>query len=122
MMNVAVRSNDRFVTVDGLNIRYLEEGSGVPAILLHGASLGSSADVFRRNLNEFGAKVELRNSRYTTARRTDEESAAALGRFNSVGIFRRRDGAFYALFESPYWLQRIKGDHPEITLEPILQN
>ena len=55
MMNVAVRSNDRFVTIDGLNIRYLEEGSGVPAILLHGASLGSSADVFRRNLRALGA-------------------------------------------------------------------
>jgi pimeloyl-ACP methyl ester carboxylesterase len=54
-MNVAVRSNDRFVTVDGLNIRYLEEGNGVPAILLHGASLGSSADVFRRNLRALGA-------------------------------------------------------------------
>jgi pimeloyl-ACP methyl ester carboxylesterase len=49
-MNVIVRTNDRFVTVDGLNTRYLEEGSGVPAILLHGSSLGSSADVFRRNL------------------------------------------------------------------------
>ena len=54
-MNVAVRTNDRFVTVDGLNIRYLEEGSGVPAILLHGSSLGSSADVFRRNLKALGA-------------------------------------------------------------------
>ncbi|MPZ38033.1 MAG: alpha/beta fold hydrolase [Rhizobiales bacterium] len=56
MMNVVVRSNDRFVTVDGLKVRYLEEGSGAPAILLHGASLGSSADVFRRNLKELGAK------------------------------------------------------------------
>src|SRR5262245_9738668 len=55
MMNIAVRSDDRFVTVDGLNIRYLEDGSGVPAILLHGASLGSSADVFRRNLKVLGA-------------------------------------------------------------------
>jgi pimeloyl-ACP methyl ester carboxylesterase len=54
-MNVAVRSNDRFVTVDGVKIRYVEEGSGVPAILLHGASLGSSADVFRRNLRALGA-------------------------------------------------------------------
>jgi 2-hydroxy-6-oxonona-2,4-dienedioate hydrolase len=54
MMNIAVRSDDRFVTIDGLNIRYLEEGSGVPAILLHGASLGSSADVFRRNLKALG--------------------------------------------------------------------
>jgi pimeloyl-ACP methyl ester carboxylesterase len=56
MMNIAVRSDDRFVTVDGLNIHYLEDGRGVPAILLHGASLGSSADVFRRNLRELGAK------------------------------------------------------------------
>ena len=55
MMNVVVRTNDRFVTVDGLNIRYLEDGSGVPAILLHGSSLGSSADVFRRNLRALGA-------------------------------------------------------------------
>jgi 2-hydroxy-6-oxonona-2,4-dienedioate hydrolase len=50
-MNIAVRTDDRFVKVDGRSIRYLEEGSGVPAILLHGSSLGSSADVFRRNLH-----------------------------------------------------------------------
>src|SRR5258708_2899432 len=53
-MNIAVRTHDRFVKVDGHNIRYLEEGSGVPAILLHGSSLGSSADVFRRNLHALG--------------------------------------------------------------------
>lgn len=45
-----VRTEDRYVTVDGLNIRYLEQGNGPPALLLHGASLGSSADVFLRNL------------------------------------------------------------------------
>src|SRR5258705_8404796 len=56
MMNVAVRTNDRFVTVDGLNTRYMEEGSGVPAIMLHGSSLGSSADVFRRNLRALGSE------------------------------------------------------------------
>jgi pimeloyl-ACP methyl ester carboxylesterase len=50
MMNIAVRTHDRFIAVDGLDIRYLETGNGVPAILLHGSSLGSSADVFRRNL------------------------------------------------------------------------
>jgi pimeloyl-ACP methyl ester carboxylesterase len=55
MMNVAVRGDDRFTKVDGLAIRYLEEGSGVPALLLHGNSLGSSADVFRRNLRALGA-------------------------------------------------------------------
>jgi len=53
-MNIAVRTHDRFVKVDGRSVRYLEEGSGVPAILLHGSSLGSSADVFRRNLHALG--------------------------------------------------------------------
>jgi 2-hydroxy-6-oxonona-2,4-dienedioate hydrolase len=54
VMNILVRTDDRFVKVDGRSIRYLEEGSGVPAILLHGSSLGSSADVFRRNLHALG--------------------------------------------------------------------
>src|ERR1700676_675956 len=53
-MNVAVMTDDRFVKVDGRNVRYLEEGAGVPAILLHGSSLGSSADVFRRNVSALG--------------------------------------------------------------------
>ena len=29
-MNIAVRTDDRFVKVDGRSIRYLEEGGGVP--------------------------------------------------------------------------------------------
>lgn len=41
---------DKYVTVDGLRLRYIEEGEGPAVLLLHGASLGSSADVFRRNL------------------------------------------------------------------------
>ena len=44
------RVEDKFVTVDGLKLRYIEEGEGPPVLLLHGASLGSSADVFIRNL------------------------------------------------------------------------
>jgi pimeloyl-ACP methyl ester carboxylesterase len=41
---------EKFVQVDGLKTRYLEEGSGPEVLLLHGASLGSSADVWERNL------------------------------------------------------------------------
>ncbi len=41
---------DKYIKVDGLNLRYLEAGTGAPLLLLHGASLGSSADVFRRNI------------------------------------------------------------------------
>jgi 4,5:9,10-diseco-3-hydroxy-5,9,17-trioxoandrosta-1(10),2-diene-4-oate hydrolase len=48
--DLMTRVKDKFVTVDGLKLRYLEEGEGPPVLLLHGASLGSSADVFIRNL------------------------------------------------------------------------
>ncbi|HWO43898.1 MAG TPA: alpha/beta hydrolase [Candidatus Eisenbacteria bacterium] len=41
---------EKSIRVDGLNICYLEEGSGPAVIFLHGASLGSSARVFERNL------------------------------------------------------------------------
>lgn len=58
-MNTATTSADKYVTIDGLKIRYLEQGSGRPVLLLHGASLGSSADVFRRNLPHF-AKAGFR--------------------------------------------------------------
>ena len=46
---------ERSTRVDGLNVRYLEEGEGAPVMLLHGASLGSSADVWARNLPALAA-------------------------------------------------------------------
>ena len=83
MMNIAVRTNDRFVTVDGLNIRYLEEGSGVPAILLHGSSLGSSADVFRRNLRRSAARASA------PSRSTCRASARPIRRKTSAAVTAR---------------------------------
>ena len=50
MDTIVAGLEDRFVTVDGLSLRYIEAGKGPVLILLHGASLGSSADVFARNL------------------------------------------------------------------------
>lgn len=41
---------EKFIQVDGLKVRYLEEGSGPSVVLLHGASLGSSADVWEGTL------------------------------------------------------------------------
>ena len=61
--HLATLSADRYVTVDGLRLRYIEEGSGHTVLLLHGASLGSSADVFRRNLGPL-AKAGLRAIAY----------------------------------------------------------
>ncbi len=48
--DLMTRVKDKYVTVDGLKLRYIEEGEGPAVLLLHGASLGSSADVFIRNL------------------------------------------------------------------------
>jgi len=51
---------DKLAKADGLNIRYLEQGQGPAALLIHGASLGSSADVWRRNLaplSSYGIRV-----------------------------------------------------------------
>ncbi len=46
---------EKSVQVDGLRIRYIEGGTGPAVLLIHGASLGSSADVFERNLISFRA-------------------------------------------------------------------
>jgi 4,5:9,10-diseco-3-hydroxy-5,9,17-trioxoandrosta-1(10),2-diene-4-oate hydrolase len=50
---------NKFIQVDGLKTRYIETGTGAAAVLLHGASLGSSADVFERNLSPL-AKAGIR--------------------------------------------------------------
>ena len=47
------RHEDKFVTVDGLKMRYIEAGTGPAVLFTHGASIGSSADVFQRNLAPF---------------------------------------------------------------------
>jgi len=46
---------ENFIEVEGLSIRYVEEGGGPPVLLLHGASLGSSADVWAGNLSGLAA-------------------------------------------------------------------
>jgi len=46
---------DHFIHIDGLKIRYLESGHGRTVLLLHGASLGSSADVWSGNLGALAA-------------------------------------------------------------------
>ena len=50
---MAAKLEDKFVSVDGLKLRYIEAGTGPTVLFLHGASLGSSADVFLRNLDPF---------------------------------------------------------------------
>jgi pimeloyl-ACP methyl ester carboxylesterase len=39
-------TGEAYATVDGLNVRYLEAGAGPAVIFMHGASTGSSSEVF----------------------------------------------------------------------------
>ena len=87
-----IKPKDKFVSVDGLQLRYIEEGSGPSLLFLHGASLGSSADVFLRNLGPFaragfravavdlhGPRLGMRHRRCDVIRDRNAVGAAALG-------------------------------------------
>ena len=54
------------------------------------------------------------------ARRTDEASTPELRALQGVAVYLRADGTRYALFESPYWLARVEGDHPDLVLEKLV--
>jgi peptide chain release factor 3 len=70
--------------------------------------------------HEFGAPTELRHTSYKLARRTDAASAPILRAMRGVDVLTRSDGTLLALFESPYWLERVAADQPELTLERLL--
>lgn len=87
---------ERFLRVDGLKVRYLEHGQGAPVILLHGASLGSSADVWTRNLPALAAH-RLR----VIAPDLPGFGATDNPRDSSVGYRRRFVGAFMDALDIP---------------------
>jgi peptide chain release factor 3 len=70
--------------------------------------------------NEFGAPVEISPTGYKVARVTDEGSAPTLRAMSGVRVLQRSDGTLLALFESPYWLNRVEAEQPELRLEPLL--
>lgn len=70
--------------------------------------------------HEFGAPAELQPTSWRVARRTDEASTPSLRGLQGVAVYLRADGTRYALFESPYWLARVEGDHPELVLDRLV--
>ena len=70
--------------------------------------------------HEFGAPAELSPTTWRIARRTDEASTEQLRSMQGVAVYQRADGTRYALFESPYWLARVEGDHPELALDRLV--
>src|SRR5581483_319640 len=78
-------------------------------------------EVFAHRLeHEFGAPVELSPTSYRVARRTDAASAPELAHTSGVRVLSRADGTMLALFESPFWLDRLAAERPELTLERIV--
>jgi peptide chain release factor 3 len=69
---------------------------------------------------EFRAPVLLTATNFSVARRTDEASRDELRRLPGTAVLRRRDGTLLALFESSYYLERIRSDKAHLTLEPVL--
>jgi peptide chain release factor 3 len=91
-----------------------------PATILAGVGR-MQFEVFAYRLeHEFGAAVELISTDYRVARRTDEATAERLRRTSGVRVLTRSDGVLLALFESPNWLARLEGDHPDWLLEHLV--
>ncbi len=68
---------------------------------------------------EFGAPARFEATKWKVARRTDEASEDELRRMPGATVLHRADGTRLALFENPYWLDRLSADNPELTLEKL---
>ena len=101
-------------------VQVLEDPDGDPTPIL--AAVGQMQfEVFAHRLrHEYDAEVELRRTPHRVARRTDAATATKLRAVGGTRVLARRDGTLLALFESPYWLQRLEADHPDWRLKPIV--
>ena len=70
--------------------------------------------------NEYNVETITEPVPYSVARRTDEESAADLGRQRGVEVFTRSDGELIALFGDKWKLAFIEREHPNLTMEPLV--
>ncbi len=102
-------------------VQVLRDPGGDPVLPLLAAVGAMQFEVFTHRLaNEFGAEAELVLSPYKAARCTDAASAEHLRRIDGVRVLARVDGTLLALFENVYRLQRLKGEHPDWKLDPIV--
>jgi peptide chain release factor 3 len=104
-------------------VQALRDPAGEDATPVLAAVGAMQFDVLAYRLeHEFGAAAELIPTAHKVVRRTDEATAARLRGGTGVRILARADGVLLALFESPFWLQRLEMDHPDWCLEPIVTN
>ena len=94
-------------------------GSPHPIVAVVGAL---QFDVFKFRMKaEYNTEVELENTPHQVARKTDKASAEELQKLSGIKIVTRTDSTMLALFESPYRLERLLRDSPELVLLPIVE-
>jgi peptide chain release factor 3 len=91
-----------------------------PAPILAAVGVMQFDVLAHRMEHEFGAAISLSGPHERTVRRTDEATAAELWKVGGVDVLRRSDGVLLAVFQSPYWLERVASDHPAWVLEQIV--
>jgi len=101
-------------------VQILSRGDDEPTPVLAAVGAMQFEVLVHRMANEFGAAVELSGPYERTVRRTDATTAPSLQALGGVEVLRRGDGMLLASFESPYWLARVTADHPDWTLEQIV--
>jgi peptide chain release factor 3 len=70
--------------------------------------------------HEFGAPVRLRGAGFDDARGTDDASVPGLRGLRDVSVYYRADGRPLALFRSRWVAERVRADHPDLTLEQVV--
>jgi peptide chain release factor 3 len=70
--------------------------------------------------HEFGSPVRLDSTSRSMARRTDERSVPAFRKMTEVEIYRRSDDTPLVLFRDRFQLERIERQHPDLTLDVIV--
>lgn len=73
-----------------------------------------------RMLHEFGSPLQLERVSYTLAQRTDIVGATTFAAIRDCEVVHRTDGTLLVLIPSPWRLARLRTEHPDITLEPIV--
>ena len=101
-------------------IQVLRRPDGDPTPILAAVGTMQFEVLVYRLEHEFGAPVDLDPPEARVVRRTDTATALLLTKAGGVELLERDDGTLLALFPNPYRLDRMAGEHPEWTLDPII--
>ncbi len=101
-------------------VQVLRDPAGDPVPVL--AAVGPMQfEVFAHRLaHEFGAEADLTPAPYKAARRTDRATAEALRQVAGTRVLSRADGTLLALFDNPFRLDRLRAEHPDWCLDPVV--